>query len=93
MFEPDGVLPEQFAALRGKPLQQEKRLLLAMVEDAVHCFQTYLFAQRLRERRLFQEAEDRLNATDSELNWNPLSVRPRAQRVMVLPSSAHSACT
>ncbi|HEV8714776.1 MAG TPA: hypothetical protein VGX03_18345 [Candidatus Binatia bacterium] len=66
MFEPDIMLPEQFAALQRKPLQREKRLLLALVEDAVQCFQTYLFAQRLQERGLFQEAEEWINCTDSE---------------------------
>ena len=47
MFEPDTLLPEQYFTLLGrKPLQGEKRLLLAMLEDAVHCFQTYLLAKK-----------------------------------------------
>jgi len=68
MFEPDTLLPEQFFTLLGKkPLQGEKRLLLAMLEDAVHCFQTYLLARKPHERRLFQEAEDWINSKD--LHW------------------------
>jgi hypothetical protein len=66
MFEPDIMLPKQVAALQRKPLQREKRLLLAILEDAVQCFQAYLFSQRLQERRLFQEAEAWINSTDSE---------------------------
>lgn len=68
MFEPDTLLPEQFFTLMGKkPLQGEKRLLLAMLEDAVHCFQTYVLARKPHERRLFQEAEEWINSTD--LRW------------------------
>ena len=65
MFEPDTLLPEQYFSLLGrKPLQGEKRLLLAMLEDAVHCFQTYLLAKKPHERRLFQESEEWCNSTD-----------------------------
>ncbi len=66
MFEPDTLLPEQFFSILGrKPLQGEKRLLLAMLEDAVHCFQTYLLARKPHERRLFQEAEEWIDSTDT----------------------------
>ncbi len=66
MFEPDTLLPEQFFTLMGrKPLQSEKRLLLAMLEDAVHCFQTYLPARKPHERRLFQEAEEWIDSADA----------------------------
>jgi len=67
MFEPDTLLPEQFFSLLSrKPLQGEKRLLLAMLEDAVHCFQTYLLARKPHERRLFQEAEEWIDSKDSQ---------------------------
>ncbi len=66
MFEPDTLLPEQFFSILGrKPLQGEKRLLLAMLEDAVHCFQTYLLARKPHERRLFQEAQEWIESTDT----------------------------
>ncbi|MGE0825554.1 MAG: hypothetical protein AB7G75_25075 [Candidatus Binatia bacterium] len=66
MFEPDTLLPEQFFTLLGrKPIQGEKRLLLAMLEDAVHCFQTYVIAKKPHERRLFQEAEEWIDSTDA----------------------------
>jgi hypothetical protein len=67
MFEPDTLLPEQFFTLLGRrPLQGEKRLLLAMLEDAVHCFQTYLLARKPHERRLFQEAEEWIESRDAQ---------------------------
>src|SRR5581483_2140680 len=66
MFEPDTLLPEQFFTILGrKPIQGEKRLLLAMLEDAVHCFQTYVLAKKPHERRLFQEAEEWIDSTDA----------------------------
>ena len=66
MFEPDTLLPEQFFSILGrKPLQGEKRLLLAMLEDAVHCFQTYLLARKPHERRLFQEAQEWIESLDT----------------------------
>jgi hypothetical protein len=66
MFEPDTLLPEQFFTLLGrKPIQGEKRLLLAMLEDAVHCFQTYVLAKKPHERRLFQEAEEWIDSLDA----------------------------
>ncbi len=67
MFEPDTLLPEQFFSILGKkPLQGEKRLLLAMLEDAVHCFQTYLLARKPHERRLFQEAQEWIESADTQ---------------------------
>ena len=36
-----------------------------MLEDAVHCFQTYLLARKPHERRLFQEAEEWIDSTDA----------------------------
>ena len=67
MFEPDTLLPEQFFALLGrKPLQGEKRLLLAMLEDAVHCFQMHILARKPHERRLFQEAEEWIDSEDAQ---------------------------
>ena len=59
-------LPDQFFAPRGEPAHSETRLLWAIVEDAVHCFQMYLFASRPSERQLFQDAEDWINSTESE---------------------------
>jgi hypothetical protein len=36
----------------------EKELMMAVLQDAVECFQAYVLAERPREKRLFQEAED-----------------------------------
>ncbi len=52
-----GVMPVQFAHVRGARAVGERRLLLAILEDAVRCFRTNLFARDRRGRALFREAE------------------------------------
>jgi hypothetical protein len=44
----------------------EEKLMLAVLQDAVECFQMYVLAETQREKRLFQEAEDWILETDSE---------------------------
>jgi len=43
----------------------EKELMMAVLQDAVECFQTYVLATRPREKRLFQEAEEWILEKDS----------------------------
>ena len=52
----DPVVIEQFfkKGIRGG----EERLMLAVLQDAVECFQEYVLAQYVWEKKLFQEAED-----------------------------------
>jgi hypothetical protein len=52
----DPVVIEQFFknGIRGG----EERLMLAVLQDAVECFQEYILAQYPGEKKLFQEAED-----------------------------------
>jgi hypothetical protein len=59
LFQPDTVLSEQyFENLRRKTLlEPEKKLMLAILEDAVNCFQDNLSAQHGRGQKLFEEAE------------------------------------
>jgi hypothetical protein len=57
-FQPDSLLSAQyFETLRRKTiLEPEKRLMLAILEDAIDCLQNNVLAQSLKSRRLFQEA-------------------------------------
>lgn len=66
MFEPDILLPEQFRALHGKVLSSEQRLLFAILEDAIHCYQVYASALRPRDRKVFHEAEAWFESLDTE---------------------------
>lgn len=60
LIEPEILLPSQFYDHFGGNgiLEGERRLMLAVLEDAVACFQKYADATRPRGRRLFQEAEE-----------------------------------
>jgi len=60
LIEPEILLPSQFYdhSKRYNLLEGERRLMLAVLEDAVACFQKYAGATRPRGKRLFQEAEN-----------------------------------
>ncbi len=57
---PDAMLPSQFfSALHGcGSLSAERRLVVAVLEDALHCFQKYVDAQNAKQHQLFLEAEE-----------------------------------
>lgn len=59
LFQPDTLLPEQyFSTFRRKfYLAPEKRLMLAILEDAVDCFQKCVCARDKKRRNLFLDAE------------------------------------
>ena len=66
MFEPDTLYRSSFLpSSGGSPSRGEKDAVIAMLEDAVHCFQTYVLAKKPHERRLFQEAEEWIDSTDA----------------------------
>jgi hypothetical protein len=65
--EPETVLPSQFfeGVQIDASLQPEKRLMLAVLEDAVGTFQKYASAPGRRARRLFAEAEEWFDSDDT----------------------------
>lgn len=68
LFQPDTLLATQyFDNLRSKTLwEPEKRLMLAILEDAVQCFQDNILAYSGRKKRLFEEAEEWILEEDSD---------------------------
>lgn len=68
LFEPEIVLPAQFfTSLRGRAAHNgERRLLLAVLEDAISCFRKHLVAHDNRGRRLFREAQGWIMSDDRE---------------------------
>jgi hypothetical protein len=60
LIEPEILLPSQlFDRFGGRSiLEGERRLMLAVLEDAVSCFQKYCGGTRPRAQRLFKEAEE-----------------------------------
>jgi hypothetical protein len=91
LIEPEILLPSQFfkgSRSANAILEGERRLMLAVLEDAVSCFQKYAGAKRPRSQRLFKEAEDWFLERDSTwpfafesvcavLDFNPDYVRGR----------------
>lgn len=59
LFQPDTLLSAQyFDTVRRKAhLEPEKRFMLAILEDAIDCFQKYIFARDARGKTIFAEAE------------------------------------
>jgi hypothetical protein len=58
VFQSETLAEEYFETLhKRKHLEGEKALLLAVLEDAIACFQKYRSAQDHRGRELFREAE------------------------------------
>jgi hypothetical protein len=67
LFQPDTLLGEDYAAnfRRKFPLEPERTLLLAVLEDGVRCFQENLLAAGGKRRTLFEEANEWLFSDDS----------------------------
>ena len=60
LFQADSLAAHQYFNTfhRKDGLGPEEKLVLAVLEDGISCFQKYLFAQDKGERRLFREAQD-----------------------------------
>ena len=66
LLQPDTLLPSQyFAALRRKGAHEpERRLVIAVLQDAVDCFQKHLHARDRKARQLFLDAEEWIMSED-----------------------------
>jgi hypothetical protein len=60
LFQPDTLLPDQYLDTfrRKLHLEPEKKLMLAILEDAIACYQKYLFARDSKGKALFEEAKE-----------------------------------
>jgi hypothetical protein len=68
LFEPDALLPAQFyAAFRGgSAVRGEKRLMLAVLQDALDCYQKYALAKDGHGRQLFADADEWISCEDRQ---------------------------
>lgn len=66
LFEPDIMLPAQYFAVLRKSAPQgpEYQLVLAMLQDAVECFQKYRFATEPHGRELYEDARQWIMSED-----------------------------
>jgi hypothetical protein len=59
LMQLDSLVPYQYleTTMRKVPLEAEKQLMLAVLEDAIYCFQKYCNARSRKEQRLFANTE------------------------------------
>jgi hypothetical protein len=76
LLEPDTMLATQFfGALRRKPgMDGERRLMIAVLEDAVHCFHKQIHATDPKARQLFRDAEAWIRSTDQSWPFSFVNV-------------------
>lgn len=66
LFEPDVLLRDQFTVRSGAAVSREKRLMLAVLENALDSYQKYVFARDGQGRQLFDEAVEWLESTNTD---------------------------
>ena len=73
---PDLILPSQYNLLfvGCERLTPHKRLMLAVLDNAVHDFQQYRHATRIREQRRFREAYEWFTMQDDTRTFSFVSV-------------------
>jgi hypothetical protein len=69
LFQPDVLAEDEYSKTleRRQHFKPEEQLMVAVLEDAVFCFQKYIFARNRKGRVLFEEAEGWIVEKDS--NW------------------------
>ena len=67
LFQPDTLLPAQYHdGFKRQTLEPERELILAVLEDAVVCFQKYFRSTGEKEKRLFEDTEEWFVSDDRE---------------------------
>jgi hypothetical protein len=66
LFEPDVLLPAQFFAAfrRAGGLERERLLMLAVLEDAIDCYQKFAHSRDPRGAQMFEEAQEWVSSGD-----------------------------
>src|SRR5437868_6640749 len=66
LFEPDVLLPAQYfsAFRRAGGLERERLLMLAVLEDAIDCYQKYAHVRDPRGVQMFDEAHEWVTSED-----------------------------
>src|SRR5207302_11396170 len=69
LFQPDTLLPSQFFDRVRRRVEHdgERRLMIAVLEDAVDVYRKQAAAQETRGQQLFREAEDWIE--DADRTW------------------------
>ena len=85
-FEPDVLVPSQHASHQRRRLRPVERLMLAVLQDGLDCFQKYACASDAVGRQLFREADAWISDEDSDREFSfesiceTLNLKPEALR-------------
>jgi len=76
LFQPDTLVAEEYLGnfRRKTPLEPEKHLVLAVLEDGIRCFQDNASARGGKKKKLFEEAQEWLFCDNSEWLFSFTSV-------------------
>jgi len=76
LFQVDTLAAQQYhdTYRRKIPQQAEKRLMLAVLEDAINCYQDNIFAVHKKRVQLFKEAEEWFMSNDASWIFSFVSV-------------------
>jgi hypothetical protein len=77
LCEPDILTAQQYLRKwcgTGDLHQPEKRLMFAVLQEVVECFQEYAFPQGRREEELFKDAEDWILKDDHEWAFSFINI-------------------
>jgi hypothetical protein len=84
LFEPDVLISQLWGdgSRRSASLSSEKRLMLAVLRDALDCYQKYVFAYDRVGRELFNEAAAWIACTDANglFSFQNISKTPTSSR-------------
>jgi hypothetical protein len=76
LFQPDALLNDQYLEnFRSKaPLDSERALLLAVLEDGIDCFQDNVLPRNRKKQMLFEEAQEWLFSDDWDWLFSFVSI-------------------
>jgi hypothetical protein len=76
LFQPDALLGDQYLEnfRRTIPLEPEKTLLLAVLEDGIRCFQDNVLPRNRKKQMLFEEAQEWLFSDNSDWLFSFVSI-------------------
>lgn len=76
LFQPDTLTTEEYLGncRRKTPVEPEKILILAVLEDGIRCFQDHARARSVKKKKLFDEAQQWLFCDDSDWLFSFTSV-------------------
>ena len=76
LFEPDTLLPAQYFAAfsRDGGIVRERRLMLAVLQDAVECYQKYALARDPRGTMLFENACEWIDSGEREWPFSYVNI-------------------